>query len=106
MSSRDDVLAAVRANLPKLDRPLPWVPMFDDSAPGSLLAAFRESLLDMGGDFLDAPRGQDPLQAIRQRLANSIQQPLLLLFRRPLRGWRVARARDGWLSLRLLLLEL
>jgi L-lactate dehydrogenase complex protein LldG len=69
MSSRDDILAAVRANLPKLDRPLPWVPMFDESAPASLLAAFRESLLDMGGDFLDVPAVEDPLQAIRQRLA-------------------------------------
>ncbi len=69
MSSRDDILAAVRANLPTLDRPLPWVPMFDDAAPASLLAAFRESLLDMGGDFLEVPPGEDPLQAIRQRLA-------------------------------------
>jgi L-lactate dehydrogenase complex protein LldG len=69
MSSRDDILAAVRANLPRRDRPLPWVPMFDDAAPASPLAAFRESLLDMGGDFLDVPPGEDPLQAIRQRLA-------------------------------------
>ena len=69
MSARDEILSAVRANLPKLDKPLPWVPMFDDSAPVSLLAAFRESLLAMGGDFLDVPRGEDPLQAIRQRLA-------------------------------------
>jgi L-lactate dehydrogenase complex protein LldG len=71
MSSRDDILAAVQANLPKLDRPAPWVPMFDDSAPVSLLATFRESLLDMGGDFLDAPPGEDPLQPVRQRLAEA-----------------------------------
>jgi L-lactate dehydrogenase complex protein LldG len=71
MSSRDDVLAAVHASLPKLDRPLPWVPMFDDSPPASLLAAFRESLLEMGGDFLDVPPGTDPLQPIRQRLAEA-----------------------------------
>jgi L-lactate dehydrogenase complex protein LldG len=69
MSSRDDILAAVRANLPRLDRPPPWVPMFDDAVPVSLLAVFRESLLDIGSDFLDVPRGEDPLQAIRQRLA-------------------------------------
>ena len=71
MSSRDDILAAVRANLPKLDRPPPWVPMFDDSSPASLLAEFRQSLLDMGGDFLDAPPGEDPLQPIRQRLTEA-----------------------------------
>jgi L-lactate dehydrogenase complex protein LldG len=71
MSARDEILSAIRASLPKLDRPPPWVPMFDDSAPVSLLATFRESLLDMGGDFLDAPPGKDPLQPIRQRLAEA-----------------------------------
>jgi L-lactate dehydrogenase complex protein LldG len=71
MSSRDEILGAVRANLPKLDRPLPQVPMFDAAAPASLLAAFRGALLDMGGDFLDAPAGEDPLQPIRQRLAEA-----------------------------------
>ena len=71
MSSRDDILFAVRTNLPKLDRPPPWVPMFDDSSAASLLAVFRESLLEMGGDFLDAPPGEDPLQPIRQRLADA-----------------------------------
>jgi L-lactate dehydrogenase complex protein LldG len=45
--------------------------MFDDSAPVSLLATFREALLDMGGDFLDAPPGKDPLQPVRQRLAEA-----------------------------------
>jgi L-lactate dehydrogenase complex protein LldG len=69
MSSRDEILAAVRANLPKLDRPLPQVPMFDAVAPASLLALFKESLLDMGGDFLDVSPGEDPLQPIRERLA-------------------------------------
>ena len=63
MSSRDEILAAVRGNLPKLDRPLPQVPMFDQASPASLLAAFKESLLDMGGDFLDVPPGEDPLPA-------------------------------------------
>jgi L-lactate dehydrogenase complex protein LldG len=71
MTSRDEILAAVRANLPKLERPLPWVPMFDESTPMSLLDAFRKSLLDMGGDFAEAPRGEDPLQTIRQRLAEA-----------------------------------
>jgi L-lactate dehydrogenase complex protein LldG len=71
MSSRDEILGAVRANLPNLDRPLPQVPMFDDAAPVSLLAAFRHALLAMGGNFLDPPPGPDPLQPIRQRLAEA-----------------------------------
>jgi L-lactate dehydrogenase complex protein LldG len=69
MSSRDDILAAIRANVPKLDRPLPWVSAFDDRAPVSLLDAFREALLGMGGDFLASLPGEDPLQPIHQRLA-------------------------------------
>jgi L-lactate dehydrogenase complex protein LldG len=69
MSSRDEILAAVRANLPKLDRPLPHVPMFDAAAPASPLALFKASLQDMGGDYLDVSEGEDPLQLIRERLA-------------------------------------
>jgi L-lactate dehydrogenase complex protein LldG len=71
MSSRDSILAAVRANLPTLDRPLPPVPMFDAAAPASLLALFKESLQDMGGDFVDVASGDDPLQPIRERLASA-----------------------------------
>jgi L-lactate dehydrogenase complex protein LldG len=69
MNSRDEILGAIRANLPKLDRPLPDVPMFDPAAPASLLALFKESLQDMGGDFLDVSAGEDPLQPLRHRLA-------------------------------------
>jgi L-lactate dehydrogenase complex protein LldG len=69
MTSRDEIMAAIRANRPKLDRPLPEVPMFDDDAPASLLDAFKTALLSMGGDFLDVPSGDDPLDAVRQRLA-------------------------------------
>jgi L-lactate dehydrogenase complex protein LldG len=71
MNSRDRILAAVRANLPTLDRPLPQVPMFDAADPASLLALFKESLHDMGGDFVDAASGDDPLQPIRERLASA-----------------------------------
>ena len=71
MSSRDQILAAVRTNQPKLDRPLPQVPMFDSAAPASLLTLFKESLQDMGGDFVDAASGDDPLQPIRERLASA-----------------------------------
>jgi L-lactate dehydrogenase complex protein LldG len=69
VSSRDQILAAVRANLPALDRPLPQVPMFDAAGPASLHALFKESLQDMGGDFVDVASGDDPLQPIRERLA-------------------------------------
>ena len=42
MSSRDDILASIRANLPRVDRPLPEVPLFDDNPPASLLGGFQE----------------------------------------------------------------
>jgi len=71
MSSRDQILAAVRANLPALDRPLPQVPMFDATPAAALLALFKESLQDMGGDFVDLAPGGDPLQPIRERLASA-----------------------------------
>jgi len=38
MSSRDDIFASIRGNLPRVDRPLPAVPMFDGSPAESLLA--------------------------------------------------------------------
>ena len=34
MSSRDIILASIRANLPKLDRPLPVVPKFEENGSG------------------------------------------------------------------------
>ena len=40
MSSRDIILASIRANLPKLDRPLPAVPKFEDNPPADLIEAF------------------------------------------------------------------
>ena len=52
MSSRDDILASIRTNLPSLDRPLPYVPLFDDHAPTLLLNTFRVNLHRMGGVFL------------------------------------------------------
>ena len=69
MSSRDEILSAIRANRPTLDHALPHVPLFDTTAPASLLAHFKESLLNMGGDFVDVSSGEDPLQPIRGRLA-------------------------------------
>jgi L-lactate dehydrogenase complex protein LldG len=64
MSSRDDIIASVRGNLPRVDRPLPIVPLFDDIPPTSLLAAFKENLHRMGGVFLDPPATGDPLAPV------------------------------------------
>ena len=71
MSSRDEILASVRSNLPRVDRPLPAVPMFDGSPPVSLLAAFKESLHSMGGLFLDPPAAGDQLAPVRAKIAGA-----------------------------------
>jgi len=71
MSSRDDILALVRANRPMMDRPLPLVPLFDDRPPASLLAAFKENLERMGGIFLDPPVTGDPLEPVRAQIVNA-----------------------------------
>jgi L-lactate dehydrogenase complex protein LldG len=71
MSSRDDILTSVRANLPRADRPLPAVPMFDGSPPVSLLSVFKESLHWMGGVFLDPPGSGDPLAPVRAKIADA-----------------------------------
>jgi L-lactate dehydrogenase complex protein LldG len=71
MSSRDEILSSVRANLPRLDRPLPFVPLFDTDRPASLLAAFRENLHRMGGMFLDPPASDDVLAPVRAKIADA-----------------------------------
>ena len=71
MSSRDDILASIRKNLPRLDRPLPDVPLFDDSLPASPLAAFKANLHRMGGIFLDPPGSGDPLTPVRAKIADA-----------------------------------
>jgi L-lactate dehydrogenase complex protein LldG len=71
MSSREDILATIRANRPQLDRPLPPVPLFDDAVPVSLLAAFKDSLHSMGGLFLDPPISGDPLAPVRAKIADA-----------------------------------
>ena len=71
MSSRDDILASIRANSPRLDRPLPPVPLFDDRPPASLLAAFKESLERMGGVFLDPPASGDALALVKAKIAGA-----------------------------------
>jgi L-lactate dehydrogenase complex protein LldG len=71
MSSRDEILASIRKNLPQVDRPLPAVPLFDDSPPASLLAAFKDSLQRMGGMFLDPPASGDILAPVRAKIAGA-----------------------------------
>ena len=71
MSSREDILASIRANLPRVDRPLPAVPLFDDSPPASLLAAFKDSLHSMGGLFLDPPASGDMLAPVGEKIADA-----------------------------------
>jgi L-lactate dehydrogenase complex protein LldG len=68
VSARDDILAAIRENLPRIDRPLPKVPRFDKAPPPSLLGAFRKALIEMGGDFIEPREGSDPLDQVRERL--------------------------------------
>jgi L-lactate dehydrogenase complex protein LldG len=71
MTSRDDILASIRANLPRVDRPPPEVPLFDDNPPASLLAAFKDSLHRMGGVFLDPPASGDILAPVRAKIADA-----------------------------------
>ena len=71
MSSRADILDAIRLNRPQLERPLPAVPLFDDARPPSLLAAFKDSLQRMGGLFLDPPTSGDPLAPVRLKIAGA-----------------------------------
>jgi L-lactate dehydrogenase complex protein LldG len=71
MSSRDDILASIRANLPHVDRPLPHVPPFDADPPASLLASFKDNLHRMGGVFLEPPSSGDILAPIRTKIADA-----------------------------------
>jgi L-lactate dehydrogenase complex protein LldG len=71
MSSRDDILASIRANRPRVDRPLPYVPAFDQTPPASLLEVFKTSLHQMGGLFLDPPTSGDTLAPVRTKVADA-----------------------------------
>jgi L-lactate dehydrogenase complex protein LldG len=71
MSSRDEILASIRANRPQGEWPLPLVPLFDTNRPPSLLAAFKESLARMGGAFLEPPAAGDLLAPVRNKIAEA-----------------------------------
>ncbi len=53
MSSRDAILAAVRANQPAPTPPIPAIPVFEQTAQSSL-DEFRENLTSMGGKLAPA----------------------------------------------------
>jgi len=71
MTSRDEILASIRAHRPQVERPLPDVPLFDDRPPTSLVAAFKESLVRMGGIYLDPPETGDALATVRAKIADA-----------------------------------
>lgn len=64
MSSRDTILAAVRANQPAPAPVIPDIPLFERPA-GLLVAEFREALLRMGGKFAETQEGEDLDRFIR-----------------------------------------
>jgi L-lactate dehydrogenase complex protein LldG len=64
MSSRDEILARVRANQP-VAQPLPEVPLFDAGRSASL-STFKASLARMGGKFADAPADGDLCALVRR----------------------------------------
>jgi L-lactate dehydrogenase complex protein LldG len=71
MSSRDNILASIRTNLPRVDRPLPYVPLFDADPPASLQDAFKANLHRMGGVFLDAPAAGDAMAPVMAKIADA-----------------------------------
>jgi L-lactate dehydrogenase complex protein LldG len=58
VTSRDTILAAVRANQPTPAPALPDLPLFQRASP-SLLSEFREALARMGGKFADGWSGNN-----------------------------------------------
>ena len=71
MTARGDIFASIRTNLPRLQRPLPDVPLFDDHAPASDLSTFKESLLRMGGTFLDPPASGNRLAPVHAKITGA-----------------------------------
>ena len=67
MSARDATLAAIRANRPAGDYPLPDIPAFPPLVGDDLVAEFGERLKRMGGRIVAAGQA-DPLEHIRDRL--------------------------------------
>src|ERR1700720_3264342 len=62
MTSRDAILAAVRANAPPPRPPIPAIPLFERTSR-PMLEKFQETLMSMGGKIAPAPDGGDHLDA-------------------------------------------
>ena len=71
MSSRDAILASIRANLPKLERPLPAVPKFEENAPADLVETFGKMLARMGGRMVITDPAGDWRACVRDLLDRS-----------------------------------
>ena len=71
MSSRDAIMASIRTNLPKLERPLPAVPKFADDPPADLVEAFAKALTRMGGRMITPDPADDVWASIRALLEQS-----------------------------------
>ena len=69
MTSRDSILATIRANKPATV-PRPEVPLFDEGRGDDLLERFGSAFKAMGGTLLEPPAG-DPLALVRARLAEA-----------------------------------
>ncbi len=79
MSSRADILAAVRDAKPAINAPAPRVPSYDDAYPqdqDGLAALFAERLTTMGGTWHAPTAGQSIDDALREALADKLGQPL------------------------------
>jgi L-lactate dehydrogenase complex protein LldG len=70
MSGRDDIMASIRAHAPRLERPEPSIPLFDDAAPKNLLEAFGKALERMGGELM-RPNTNDPLAPVRDKISGA-----------------------------------
>src|SRR5215469_4095794 len=58
MTSRDTILAAVRANQPTPTPAIPAIPLFERLSSRSLLEDFRDALVSMGGKFVPTLDGK------------------------------------------------
>jgi L-lactate dehydrogenase complex protein LldG len=71
MSSRDAILARIRANRPAGQHDLPTVPDFTRPWPEGSQARFIDNLELMGGEIMEQDASGDLLQPLRIRLARS-----------------------------------
>ncbi|MEO1016666.1 MAG: LUD domain-containing protein [Pseudomonadota bacterium] len=71
MSSRERILASVRANLPNGDFSLPEIPTFRRHESGDLMAKFEAALSIMGGQVIAQNAAADPLEEVRAILAGA-----------------------------------